>query len=90
MKLITAFWIVLHRIFKWRPILMGCCDCKDTYYLTKNVVVRNLKNTSGENEPVIKCPYCGLEHLMIFVRLDPDVIGVKWEVELEDDITQLM
>lgn len=87
MKLVVAFWVVLHRIFKWRPILMGCCDCKDTYYLLKNRVVRNLKNKDGENEPVIKCPYCGLEHLMIFVRLDPNVISVKWEVETEADIT---
>ena len=69
---------------------MGCCDCEDAYYLTKNVVVRNLKNKSGGNEPVIKCPSCGLEHLMIFVRLDPDVVSVKWEVETEDYITTEM
>ena len=83
MNLETAFWIVFHKIFRWRPIVMGCCDCKATYYLTKNTIVRNLKNNEGENEPVVQCPYCGLGHLVAFIRLDPNVISIKWEVEIE-------
>lgn len=83
MKLVVAFWVVLHKIFKWRPILMGCCDCKDTYYLTKNIVVRTLKNNEDEDVSVIQCPYCGLEHLVAFIRLDPDVVSIKWEIETE-------
>jgi len=79
----TAFWTVIHRIFRWRPIVMGCCDCKGTYYLTKNKIVRTLKNNEGEDEPVIQCPSCGLEHLMVFIRLDSNVVSIKWKIETE-------
>lgn len=84
MDFITAFWVIIHKIFKWRPILLACCDCEAAYYLTKNVVVRNIKNEEGYNEPIIRCPYCGLEHLLLIVRLDSNVVSVKWEVETED------
>ena len=63
---------------------MGCCDCKGTYYLTKKKVIRHLKNSDGEDEPVIQCPYCGLEHLVAFVRLDPNVKVIRWEVETNE------
>ena len=62
---------------------MGCCDCKATYYLSKNKVVRHLQDSEGENIPVIACPYCGLEHLVAFVRLDPNVVSIKWDVVVE-------
>lgn len=83
MDIESAFWWVFHRIFKWRPIVMGCCDCKGMYYLSKNKIVRHLKNSNGDDEPVIECPYCGLEHLITFIRLDPDVVSIKWEVITE-------
>jgi len=83
MNFMVAFWVVIHKIFKWRPILLGCCDCDATYYLTKNIVVRNLKNTNGESEAVIACPNCGLEHLVLLVRLTPNTISVRYEIEEE-------
>ena len=84
MPIQIAFWEVFHKIFKWRPIVMGCCDCKGTYYLTKNKIIRNLKNNEDEDEPVIECPHCGLEHLICFVRLEPNVVRIEWEIETED------
>lgn len=84
MDLESAFWYVFHRMFKWRPIVMGCCDCKATYYLSKNKVVYQLKNNDGEDEPVIECPHCGLEHLVLFIRLDSNVASIKWEIVIEE------
>jgi len=80
----TAFWIVFHKIFRWRPIVMGCCDCHGTFYLTKNKIIRNLKDERDEDNPVFQCPYCGLEHLCVFVRLDNGVRTVKFEVEHDE------
>jgi len=82
--LATAFWTVFHKIFKWRPIVMGCCDCHGTYYITKNKIVRHLKDNEENDTPVIACPYCGLEHLVAFVRLDPNVVRIKWEIETDE------
>lgn len=81
----SAFWLVFHRIFKWRPIVMGCCDCEGSYYLSKDKIVRYLENSNGDVEPVIACPYCDLEHLVVFIRLDSDVVSIKWEVLTENE-----
>lgn len=83
MNLEAAFWTVFHRIFKWRPIVLGCCDCHGTYYVTKNKITRVFTDELGDS-PVVGCPYCGLEHLMLLVRLTDNVVSVKYETVLED------
>jgi len=82
-NLTNAFWSVINKIFKWRPIVLGCCDCGGTYYLTKNKIIRRFQNDEGKDEMVIACPYCGLEHLVLLVKLTDKTIAVKYETEEE-------
>ena len=84
MDLTTAFWDVFHKIFKWRPIVLGCCDCHATYYLTKNKVIKYLTDNYENDEIVIACPYCGLEHLVLLVKLTPNTVAVRYEIEEEE------
>lgn len=83
MDFTTAFWVVFHKIFYWRPIVLGCCDCQATYYLTKNKVIRHLRDNDGNDEMVIACPYCELEHLVLLVRLTQNTVAVRYEIEEE-------
>lgn len=85
MGLTTAFWFVFHKIFKWRPVVLGCCDCGASYYLTKNKVIRKVSDETGDS-PVIDCPYCGLEHLVLLVRLDANTVAVRYESVYEEDV----
>lgn len=81
MSLTQAFWTVINKIINVRPILLGCCDCNATYYLTKNQVIRKIRDKNGNKNPIISCPYCGLEHLVLLVRLTENTIGVRYEID---------
>lgn len=56
--------------------------------MTKNKVTRVFTDELGDN-PVLECPYCGLEHLVLLVRLTDDVVSVRYEALAEDDIPLL-
>lgn len=58
---------------------MGCCDCQGTYYLTKNKIIGELQEDKDHFCPVISCPYCGLEHCVVFVRIDEGVKTITFE-----------
>lgn len=84
MDLTMAFWYVFHKIFRWRPIILGCCDCKGAFYLTKNKVIDTWHDDKGDDNPVIECPWCGLTHYIILVRIEPGTKPIKFETVVED------
>lgn len=74
-----AFWSIIHKFFKWRPICIGCCDCKETYYLTQNRIVNKMVDKNKTGYMVITCPSCGLLHAVVFVRFDKGLKKIKVE-----------
>ena len=85
MNLSIAFWTVINKIFRWRPIVLGCCDCNATYYLTKNVVMDIWEDEDGNRNPVVDCPNCGLRHCVLFVRIDPEAKAIKYETVYDEE-----
>lgn len=79
MNLTQAFWDVVQKFFIFRPIALGCCDCKKTYYLTKSMVIFNMEEEDGTGNPVIRCPNCGLRHVIMFFRIGEDITEIEVE-----------
>jgi len=82
MNLTQAFWDVLHRFFHFRPIVLGCCDCKKYYYLTNSMVIDDFGDEHNEY-PVIECPNCGLLHIILFARINKDINEVDFNIKFK-------
>lgn len=81
MQFTDSFWYVFHRIFRWRPIVLGCCDCNATFYLSKNKIIDEYDDNQGNKHPVVKCPYCGMQHCIVMVQVDENTKSIKFEAK---------
>lgn len=81
MNFSNSFWRVFHKLFKFRPLVLGCCDCHGTFYLSKNMVIGEMEDDGNNKHPIISCPYCNLKHCLIMVRLTEKTTKIKFEIE---------
>jgi len=82
-----AFADVLYRLlWPYRPHTVGCCDCGSKYYLTSDLICDYWKSKSVESEewekdvPIVFCPYCGVKHAIIWIKLSEVDEGIKFEI----------
>lgn len=84
MRFWDAVWHILRKLSgDIRPLLLQCCDCGTWYYMAQSIVEGHLRDSDGEPIPVIKCPKCGLKHVVIVTRFDSDVKGFSLRTEYE-------